>query len=286
MDSLDGKHARNTKLSSPLGMIFDHGCDAISTIFISNCIGSILALETANWFLIIWLMIIIPFFLATLEEYYTGELNFPEFHGVSEGTLIACFAMSMTGFYGRDMWVKNHFNIFGTDVQLNHIIVFTSFLAGIGFGANSLVKICKNYQGKRQEIFNDCIVFAIFFIVCPVINVNYSNSIMVHDCHKIITIIYGFSFAKVVGHLQLSHILDCEFNPLRKSLILSIGIMGVFCISNYFAQGHNSYIDYVLLTMLSLHVVEWVHFAYNVTEELCEILGINRLTVVKRIKSD
>ena len=31
-DNVDGKQARRTKSSSPLGELFDHGCDAISTL--------------------------------------------------------------------------------------------------------------------------------------------------------------------------------------------------------------------------------------------------------------
>ena len=30
LDAVDGKHARNTNSSSPLGQLFDHGCDALS----------------------------------------------------------------------------------------------------------------------------------------------------------------------------------------------------------------------------------------------------------------
>ena len=32
-DAIDGKHARNTKSSSPLGQLFDHGCDALCVTF-------------------------------------------------------------------------------------------------------------------------------------------------------------------------------------------------------------------------------------------------------------
>ena len=31
MDAIDGKQARRTGSSSPLGQLFDHGCDAITT---------------------------------------------------------------------------------------------------------------------------------------------------------------------------------------------------------------------------------------------------------------
>ena len=33
LDEMDGKQARRTGNSSPLGLIFDHGCDAFSTGF-------------------------------------------------------------------------------------------------------------------------------------------------------------------------------------------------------------------------------------------------------------
>jgi hypothetical protein len=32
-DAVDGKHARRTGTSSPLGQLFDHGCDAINLVF-------------------------------------------------------------------------------------------------------------------------------------------------------------------------------------------------------------------------------------------------------------
>jgi len=35
LDAVDGKQARRTGSSSPLGQLFDHGCDAITTMLIS-----------------------------------------------------------------------------------------------------------------------------------------------------------------------------------------------------------------------------------------------------------
>jgi ethanolaminephosphotransferase len=35
MDAIDGKHARKTKRTSPLGQLMDHGCDAFSNSFIT-----------------------------------------------------------------------------------------------------------------------------------------------------------------------------------------------------------------------------------------------------------
>mmetsp|Transcript_15901 Transcript_15901/g.21583 ORF Transcript_15901/g.21583 Transcript_15901/m.21583 type:complete len:109 (-) Transcript_15901:791-1117(-) len=33
LDAVDGKQARRTKTSGPLGQLFDHGCDSVNTLF-------------------------------------------------------------------------------------------------------------------------------------------------------------------------------------------------------------------------------------------------------------
>jgi ethanolaminephosphotransferase len=45
IDILDGKHARNTGQSSPLGLLMDHGCDALTTFLFTMSLGSILKLS-------------------------------------------------------------------------------------------------------------------------------------------------------------------------------------------------------------------------------------------------
>ena len=67
-----------------------------------------------------WLMTSIPFFLNTWEEFYTGELNLPIVHGVSEGTLTACIAMALTGYYGLEFW-NQEANILGLVLKYNEI---------------------------------------------------------------------------------------------------------------------------------------------------------------------
>lgn len=38
LDAIDGKQARNIKASSPLGQLFDHGCDSFSLTFVALAI--------------------------------------------------------------------------------------------------------------------------------------------------------------------------------------------------------------------------------------------------------
>lgn len=41
---MDGKQARRTKTSSPMGMMFDHGCDALTTFLFASGLGTLVGL--------------------------------------------------------------------------------------------------------------------------------------------------------------------------------------------------------------------------------------------------
>lgn len=39
-----------------------------------------------------------------IEQFYTGEINFPEINGVDEGSLAISLISFLTGYYGNEMW--------------------------------------------------------------------------------------------------------------------------------------------------------------------------------------
>ena len=95
MDAMDGRHARNTGSSSPLGQLFDHGLDSINSFLSSILILTMLnAGELHPIYSLVFLFISgIPFFYSTLEEYYTHCLRLPLINGPTEGILLvaACY---------------------------------------------------------------------------------------------------------------------------------------------------------------------------------------------------
>lgn len=73
-DEMDGKQARKTGNSSPLGMLFDHGCDAFSVGFVMIASAKLVGVGNTLSTLI-WISAAITIFhFCTLEEYYTGTL--------------------------------------------------------------------------------------------------------------------------------------------------------------------------------------------------------------------
>lgn len=74
MDAVDGKQARRTKSSSPLGQLFDHGCDSFTGIINSVSMMSMVCLPEElcpvffafNFFM---------FYASNLNENYTGTMK-------------------------------------------------------------------------------------------------------------------------------------------------------------------------------------------------------------------
>ena len=75
LDAIDGKHARNTKRSSSLGQLMDHGCDSMDNFLF--CIVLSQAFLFGNSIHTLWVQILIqiPFYTYTLEENITGTLR-------------------------------------------------------------------------------------------------------------------------------------------------------------------------------------------------------------------
>lgn len=229
-------------------------------------------------------MICIPFFFNTWEEFFTGELNFPMIHGVSEGTLIACTAINLSGFYGKEIWLTK-LPIGSFNIQLNHFMVLVCFTSGLGFALNSVINVIRNYQEKRKEAFGNMAIF-IFMISTLVIIINFSfnHSTILQHYPKVLLILYGFAFAKLLGHLQLAHICNSDFMQYRKSLLISFLSLALSSLIKHFYDFELINIDILIIVFLILHFIVWIHFAYFLSQEFCELLGIYRFSVQRREK--
>ena len=287
LDNIDGKQARRTKSSSPLGLLVDHGTDACTTFFISLGLGSILFFDNIKWYTFLWLTIVFPFFLNTWEEYYTGELNLPIIHGVSEGTIIIAVSMSLSGYHGRSFWLKKVV-FFGKDLgELRYFCIILGFLAGNGYGIQSIINVCIKCKDKWKKALQDIIIYIIMVgSYLSVILLSDSNIVLTYPKFLILT--YGFSFAKMMGILQLSHLEGAEFKPYQKTYFFSYLFNIVHSFLFYFT-GIQLFagIDVFIIIEFGINFLAWMHFAYFISEELCEILNINRFTLKKRyIKSE
>lgn len=86
MDNMDGKQARRTGTSSPLGLLFDHGCDAVNVSLLGWAAAAVhLRVGPGQRAALLWATTTLPFYTNTWEEYHTGAMVLPVLNGPNEG---------------------------------------------------------------------------------------------------------------------------------------------------------------------------------------------------------
>ncbi|KAJ3190497.1 hypothetical protein HDU85_000796 [Gaertneriomyces sp. JEL0708] len=104
LDAIDGKQARRTKTSGPLGELFDHGCDALNTLLAGFLTLSALGLGS-GWMSVVSLCSAMTnFYGSTWEEYYTGTLYLSVVSGPVEGVVMIVGVVVMAGVYGPGIY--------------------------------------------------------------------------------------------------------------------------------------------------------------------------------------
>ena len=105
LDAIDGKQARRIGLSSPLGMLMDHGCDSISATILFLTLMQGLALGVNSYTFIMMATIHIAFFLAMWEEYHTHFARTHMFSwGVTEGQWTTIALLVIGGVFTSEVY--------------------------------------------------------------------------------------------------------------------------------------------------------------------------------------
>ena len=151
MDNCDGKQARRTGNSSPLGMIFDHQCDVIVSVINSFVIQRMMLTGNTRNSLHCLFVTSCPFYYVLLEQYYTGEMNFPPINGVDEGTLLYVTLCMFTAYYGSEEYWLAKTELFGetmtrSDMWVTLLKVFPLF----SFVALTNIYLKKHYPHLKK----------------------------------------------------------------------------------------------------------------------------------------
>jgi ethanolaminephosphotransferase len=131
LDEMDGKQARKTGNSSPVGLMFDHGCDSFSTALMAMMMGKMM--QVGNGTVILWILVAVTqsFHFCTLEEYYIGGLYLGPFNGVTDGSAAIIGIFLITGIFGYDCWLAS-FNIPGFGlIRASHIVAYLILVSQI-----------------------------------------------------------------------------------------------------------------------------------------------------------
>ncbi|XP_049957486.1 choline/ethanolaminephosphotransferase 1 isoform X1 [Schistocerca serialis cubense] len=125
LDAIDGKQARRTNTSSPLGELFDHGCDSISTVFValSACIAVQLGYYPA-WMFFQCFCAMTLFYCAHWQTYVSGTLRFGKVD-VTEAQFTIILIHLISSIFGPSVWMTQ---IPYTSYEMKYLLGFSTII--------------------------------------------------------------------------------------------------------------------------------------------------------------
>ena len=286
LDYTDGKQARRLKASSPLGLLIDHGTDACTTFYIAIVAGSLSYYTEMYQYLLYYLPVTFTFFMNTWEEYYKGELILPIVHGVSEGTVYIDILTILSAIYGISFYRKKYLFLNKYELKYNDLNGIAVMIGGFLFSLKSFFGVLNTIKkDKIKYALKDTLIYVLFSItllcVCYL-----TDSVIVERYPKIIILTFGFQFAKMMGILQLSHILGSPYKIFTPVFLIPLFTLLIYSII-YYLTGYSLLvsIDALIIATFIWNFISWAHFVYFCSEEICEILNINRFILGKRYSS-
>ncbi|XP_013175152.1 PREDICTED: cholinephosphotransferase 1 isoform X4 [Papilio xuthus] len=123
LDAIDGKQARRTGSQSPLGELFDHGCDSISTVFIA--LGACIAVklgEYPTWMFFQCFCAMTLFYCAHWQAYVTGTLKMGRVD-VTEAQYAIMAIQLISATLGSDFWATKGTSILSPVIPFSLVVV-------------------------------------------------------------------------------------------------------------------------------------------------------------------
>jgi len=268
LDNADGKQARKTGSSSPLGLLFDHGCDALNTFISGLSMFTVFQMGNTPLAVLAFMIAMVPFFMATWEEYYVEGLHLPVINGPNEGLVGLIFLYIVSGIFGTEIWTK-HIG----PIQVNVLLLF-------GFSIMAIATIftnIMNVKNKTPERFNHAIfnLTTLIFMVVTMLAVCYMSPTNIITRHARIFIYFvGFAFGKLVGCLQATHVAHDEFKQFRRSILFPFTLVFLNTIYGYFNGTALFDEDVLLYFCLLISLAAYAHFVVTVIPQFCKALRI------------
>ncbi|KAJ1647368.1 hypothetical protein IWQ61_010101 [Dispira simplex] len=293
-DNVDGKQARRTGTSSPLGELFDHGCDAL------NCsLGGLLQAAAMglghSWYSVgIIFCTSLTFYLSTWEEYHTKVLFLGIINGPTEGLILACVLMALSGVYGPQIYLENAYVAFGSwlapIVPLHYRVIdclIVLLFLGVVFThapycLTAVYRVCQRDRKSYTLALAELLPMALFLSCTYLWLASPDSYIFTHQHLALFIITVGIAFGRIATKIILAHVTLSPFPWFTVQMIPVILGAVLTNVPRWLGQAP-------WLTPQSEHKFLWVcfvfasvayvHWALFVIDRFCTYLGIRCLTI-------
>lgn len=278
LDAIDGKQARRTNSSTPLGELFDHGCDSLSTVFV--VLGTCIAVQLGthpDWMFFCCFAGMFMFYCAHWQTYVSGMLRF----GIIDVTEVQIFIIIMhllAVIGGPDLW-QSMIPVLNIPVKL---VPALCTVAGTIFSSiNYFRVIFTGGVGKNGSTIAGTSVLSPMLHIGTVIilatMIYKKSAVQLFEKHPCLYILaFGFVSAKVTNKLVVAHMTKSEMH-LHDTAFIGPALL-------FLDQYFNSFIDeyFVLWIALVLSLFDLIRYSVSVCNQIASHLHIE----VFRIKTN
>ncbi|XP_053671489.1 cholinephosphotransferase 1 [Anopheles nili] len=271
LDAIDGKQARRTNSSSPLGELFDHGCDSISTVFValSACISVQLGYYP-SWMFFQCFCAMTLFYCAHWQTYVSGTLRFGRID-VTEAQCTIIGIHMISAIFGPSIWMTKLPLMGGMDIKTIPLY-FAVFVFGLLAYQNSAVIFTGGVGKNGSTVAGTSVLSPIIpflFVVLPAYVISQKSTDQIYENHPALYILaFGMITAKVTNRLVVAHMTKSEME------YFDLGLIGPMCL--FLNQYFNSFLPeyYVLWFCLLWCTFDLIRYCGQVCLEICDYLKI------------
>ncbi|XP_068220800.1 choline/ethanolaminephosphotransferase 1 isoform X3 [Palaemon carinicauda] len=278
LDAIDGKQARRTGTSSPLGELFDHGCDSLSTVFVSLGVACSVRLGThPYWMFFQCMMAVTLFYCAHWQTYVSGTLRFG-FIDVTEAQFGVILIHLFSVIFGPNFW---SLKIPGTDLEFLVLYVTAGMIQVICQLKTCSYIILFGGAGKNGSSIAGTSVLSpvvpLLFILVPSVLIAWKSPYDIYLQNPTIYLLtFGCVSARVTNRLVVAHMTKSEMAYSDASLI---GPALLF-LNQYFNCPINE--NYLLYIVCIYVIYDLIKYCQKVCLEICHHLNISLFTIVPK----
>lgn len=286
LDAIDGKQARRTNTSSPMGELFDHGCDAVSTIFVTVSISCAVSVgSNPNYLFFFFINNSALFYVAHWQSYCSGKLSFAKLD-VTEAQVEAMFGYCVAAIFGPQVFLDRVTFLPYNLTIMKSIILFVGF-GSFCYGAIAFAKIFRGGIGKngttvaQTSVLSPVVPLGILFTCAFYVYKHSGEDLFVsHPCLFMLT--FGACSAKLTCNLVIAsmsksplEMLDaCMIGPCILTFFIYFGGNGILSMFSLYLSEY-----YMLIGIFVFTIVNFVQFSVGICNEISRNFNIDVFSI-------
>uniref|UniRef100_A0A3B3SRQ2 Ethanolaminephosphotransferase 1 n=1 Tax=Paramormyrops kingsleyae TaxID=1676925 RepID=A0A3B3SRQ2_9TELE len=267
LDGVDGKQARRTSSSTPLGELFDHGLDSWACIFFVSTVYSIFGrgntgVDVLTLYYILW-SVLFSFILSHWEKYNTGVLFLPWGYDISQVTISVVYII--TAVVGVEAWYKPIYGNFYYRDLFTVMILGCAFVVTLPMSLYNVFKAYRSNSLKHSSLYEAFLPFLspVILFLLSTLWVCLSPNDIIQQQPRIFYLMVGTAFANVTCKLIVCQMSNTRCQPLSW-LLLPMVLLVLLVASGVLKHSEGL----VLHVWTGLVLLGHIHYGVSVVRQL------------------